>query len=212
MANFDGIASHHWLLHGSPNGKNRAVGWIDDGGEVIDPVHPQIGDGEGGTFHVFWGQTSSASLLGQSFGLGRDHAQALAVGIANDTHHEAATFVFGKRDGDAYVDGAVLHNGITIKRSVEVRVLMHGQRRGPNQEVVDRQLDVAPGQLLVEVLSHRHQWIHVERHRDLIVRNGGLGFDQTARDDLPHVGKWHPPAGHGRSVTSHGLDRGDCGG
>ena len=54
MANFDGIAPHHRLLHGSSNGEDRAVGWIDDGSEMVNAEHPQVGDGEGGAFHIFW--------------------------------------------------------------------------------------------------------------------------------------------------------------
>ena len=57
------------LLDGLPDGKDRGVGRVDDGGEVIDPEHAKVRDGERGVGHLLGRQALLAGLLGQTLRL-----------------------------------------------------------------------------------------------------------------------------------------------
>ena len=41
------LRSHHHLLLGAAHGEDAGLGRVDDGRELVDPEHTQVGDGEG---------------------------------------------------------------------------------------------------------------------------------------------------------------------
>jgi len=40
------VSAGHDLLLRTAHGEDAGLGWVDDGGELVDPEHTEVGDGE----------------------------------------------------------------------------------------------------------------------------------------------------------------------
>ena len=88
---------------------------IDDGGEIIDTVHSQIGDCES-TALIFVGfQFTFSSSTGESFGFGRDGSKALGPDVFDDRSDE--TVRCGNCDTDVGPFIPVLRDQLSVKPS-----------------------------------------------------------------------------------------------
>lgn len=91
------------LLGRGANGEDTRLRGVDDGREVVDAVHAQVGDGEGSALVLLGLELAVAGLGGERLGLGRDGREALGADVFDDGGDEAV----GGGDGDADVRALV---------------------------------------------------------------------------------------------------------
>src|SRR3954468_7320376 len=72
------LVLHHGPCGGA-DGEDRGLGRVDDRGELVDPEHAEVGDGEGPAPHVGPAEGAGAGLADQLPALGGDAAEALDV-------------------------------------------------------------------------------------------------------------------------------------
>ncbi len=101
MTGDDLSVAHDGLFGDAAHAQDGGLGQVDDGGEGIDVVHAQVGDGEGAAAQSVGRDAAGARPLGQLAELGPELAQAFLIGIANDGHEQSPLGV----DGHAHVDG-----------------------------------------------------------------------------------------------------------
>ena len=114
---------------------------IDDGRELIDIVHTKIADRDGSVSHVLRTQADLAGLLDQGPRLGTDHPQSLALDIAEHGHDQSSATLGRKGHRDPDVDSPMLNDLVLVPGAVRGRVRDGRQRRGTDNEVIDRKLE-----------------------------------------------------------------------
>ena len=87
--------------------EDTRLGRVDDGGEVVDAVHSEVGDGEGSALVFGGSELAITGLLGQGLGFRRDGGQTLVVRALDDGGDQAG----GSGDSDRDVRVLVAEGG-----------------------------------------------------------------------------------------------------
>jgi hypothetical protein len=181
-----------WVLDGASldgaDGKDGALWWVDDGGELGDGVvHAHVGDGDGAALVLLWGELAVSGALAEGLGFVRDLGEALGVGVSEHRRDEAGW----RGNGDRHVNALVLADDALLFQPGRVDLWdgLVGERDGLDEDVVDGDL--------VLVLGHRVQrraQLHelADRHgrRHDVVWVGLLGLRQALGDGLSHRRDW----------------------
>lgn len=128
------IRNHHLLS--SAHSEDARLGRVDDGGELLDAKHSQVGDREGSPLELLG---LELALLGPSrevLDRGRDLRESLLLG-GEDNGGDETTWR-GHSDGD--ISAVVLADGLVVPGAVHLGDLEEGLGGSLDQEVVDREL------------------------------------------------------------------------
>jgi hypothetical protein len=136
---------HHGLLHDATDGQDAGIGRVDDGGELLDAEHAQVGDGEGVAFPVLRLQLFLLGPLGVVAHFNADGAQGLSIGKTHHGHQQA----FFHRHGHADVDVLVETDLIAQPAAVHLRMLLQGNGHGFDHHVVEGDLVRRDARLLI---------------------------------------------------------------
>src|SRR5438045_1062837 len=76
------VLLYHRLGLNGADSETARLRRIEDARELVDPVHAEIGDGEGSILPLTGRQLAGAGFLDEIFGLGRELTQRLLVSVA----------------------------------------------------------------------------------------------------------------------------------
>ena len=170
-------------LLGGSDSQDGGLGWVDDGGELVNSgVHAHVGDGDGATLVLLGLELVIASLLGQLLDGVGDGLEATGLGASDDGGDEAS----GGGDGDGNVDGLELADGIASPAGIDGGNLLAGNGDGLDEEVVDRKLVLALGGA-VQGLTQLQQLVDGDRAGDEEVRVGLGRLQQAGGNGLAHA-------------------------
>lgn len=96
----------HERGRGGADGENARLRRVDDGGEVRDVEHAEVGDGEGAALELVRLQLAVARLLGERLCLCGDGREALGAGVLDDGRDEPVRGGHGHRDVRLLVSAA----------------------------------------------------------------------------------------------------------
>ena len=172
-------------LAGGTDGEDGGLRGVDDSSEVVDGVvHTHVGDGDGATLVLLGLQLAVTGLLSQRLHLGGDRLEAARIGTGNNGSDQTV----GGGDSDGDVDAVELADEVALPRRVGSGDLLRGDSDGLNQEVVDRDLELAVG-ASVEGFTELEQLADGELagHEEVRVVLGGLL--EALGNGLAHVGE-----------------------
>ena len=165
------------LLHGA-DGEDRDLRRVEDGDELLDAEHPEVGDRERAALEVGLLQLSAARAVDELDAGRGDLLDRQPLGAADHRDDEPAVGRHRHADVGRRVDPHLLAGELGVQPPVA-----HERRRGDlREDVRDRRLRAVLREL-DELLAERERPAHVRRHGDLEDRRlPGLG--QAARDRL----------------------------
>src|ERR671920_1983380 len=140
-------------LDDATHGDYRGLRRVDDGGEALDAEHAHVGDGDGAALVLVGREIPVASALGEVLGLLRDGSEALLGGVPDDRGYEALVQGHGHR----HVHLLVQLYSLGGVEGVEFREVFEGHRTRLHDEVVDGELYLLLGELLVELRAQGHR-------------------------------------------------------
>src|SRR5262245_54793514 len=73
--------ANDWALSDRADGEDRRLRWVDHRGKAVDPVHPEVGDGESRARQLGWRDLPIADFPRQRSRLGGDLPKHLRVGV-----------------------------------------------------------------------------------------------------------------------------------
>ena len=112
------------------DGQDGGLGRVDDGGEVVDAVHTQVGEGEGAALEVGEAQAASAGARAEVGELAGEFVEAVAAGVVDDGDEEALV----DAGGDADVDVGPFGDVVAREGGVDAGVAGEGVGAGFDEE------------------------------------------------------------------------------
>src|SRR5690606_11371799 len=175
------IFQHNRLLRRRTNRQNTGFRRVDDRREVLDVERAEVADAEGAVYHILSADLPLPRAGDHVAVLRGQRAQRGLVGVPRDHIHQPAT---GQRNRDPDVDAVVAHELVAVEVRIQVRVRTQRQRSRLDDQVVDGDLAGLVGHAGVELLAQFQQFRHVDRRRDVEVRDVQLALDHTLADAL----------------------------
>mmetsp|Transcript_26727 Transcript_26727/g.58212 ORF Transcript_26727/g.58212 Transcript_26727/m.58212 type:complete len:287 (-) Transcript_26727:746-1606(-) len=190
------LAGNDPLLRAS-HGEDGRLGGVDDGAELLNAHHAEVGDGEGPSGVVRGRQLVVARLGGQRLEVGGEVGETLGVRVLHDGHHQPVL----RLHGDANVGRVVRADGVAHPGGVHGGHRHERERGGLDDEVGDGELHARLLLRPVQRRARRHQLVHLHVHREVVVGDLLLGLGEALRGDLLHhldghvreVGEEHGP-------------------
>ena len=118
------------LLDG-PDAEDRALGNVDEGSELRDPVHPEIGDGERAARVLIGGERARPGPLRELARRGGDLPDAQTISPAHDGNDQPRV----QGHGEADVDLVAQDDAVSLDHRVDQRVLAERRGGGPHDEI-----------------------------------------------------------------------------
>src|SRR5689334_5180911 len=134
----DLVADHDGLADGFADGEDGGLRRVDDRGELADPVHAEVADGERAIGELVRGELAGPRPGGEVVCLAGDLGEGFAVGVADDGDDEPV--IDGDRDAD--VDVAVPQDAGLVPGDVDLGAVGQRPGAGPGEQVGDGDLDV----------------------------------------------------------------------
>mmetsp|Transcript_10498 Transcript_10498/g.42445 ORF Transcript_10498/g.42445 Transcript_10498/m.42445 type:complete len:452 (+) Transcript_10498:266-1621(+) len=161
------------------DGEDAGLRRVDDGGELGDAEHAEVGDRAGAALELVRLELAVARSAREVADLGRDRREALGGRVGDDGRDEAR----GRGDGDRDVDGLVRSRHAVDPRRVGARHISQRERDGLDDDVVHRDFDP---ELRLERLAELGDLAEVDADRGVRVRHGLPRLGESLGDDLAH--------------------------
>ena len=123
---------------GGADRQNGGVRRIEDGGELANPMHAEIGDGAGATLQFGRVKAARAGTCREIAHLGRNRDQRFFLGAADHRGDKAAV----DRHGDAHVGAHEAEHTVLGPHRVGVRHPHQSERQSLDDEVIDGEPDL----------------------------------------------------------------------
>jgi hypothetical protein len=123
------------------DGEDPGLGRVDDGRELLDAEHAEVGDGQGAAFQLGLLQAAGPGPGCEILDRRGEIRQRPARDRAHDRGHQPS--LAGHRHGD--VGGVKVPYRVWGPADVHVRHIHHGLARGLHDEIIDGDLEVARG-------------------------------------------------------------------
>ncbi len=190
--------------------ENAGLRGVDDGAELLDAEHAEVGDGERATLEFLGLQLLVASTRGQILAFECNLTHAMGICVGDDGGDE--TIIGG--DGDADVDVVVSADAVAVPAAVDSGHFAKRKSACFHHKVVDADFGRVVGDF-VQAGTQGENGIHADVNSEVEVRNTLLRFDQALRDDFADVGVGNIGVGpcglSGRDGGCDGCRGGSCG-
>ncbi len=168
-----------------PTARMAPSGRIDDGRELLDVEHAQVGDREGGPGHLGRAELARPRPLGEVPRLQGDLHQRLDVAVAQHRGDEAAV----QRHREPDMRAMILANGRALEGGVDARVLEKRERAGADHEIIHGDLGIAFQR--VELRAQLPGPVHADLGGDVEVRHRRLRGRHALGDGGAHGRERH---------------------
>ena len=123
----------HHLLVRAADGKDARLRAVDDGRELLEAEHAEVGDGEGAAAELGRSELVLSGSSSDILDLSRDLLKTLEVDVRNGGSHEAVVSL----DGEAHIDIIILSNEVSHPRAVGLWHLDGGHGSSLNNKIIN---------------------------------------------------------------------------